>query len=452
MKVTRREALVGLGAALAGSSLATYFGSDDIAAQSMALAKPLNLKITDVKVWSVAVRSTFVKIYTNQGLVGVGQSHFSGKEESVGAAILQLRGQLIGRDPTQIEANWEDLYSGVRWRGGPLTAAVSAVDNASWDILGQALGQPIFKLLGGPIHDKIKAYNGGGGITPESWEATKKAGFKTSRVQWPQGSVTQMIKYVHQLREACGPDHELAIHGQGQSATPDVLQFMRGVEDCNLLFVEEPIQMDDLEDWVHLRAHTTTPIATGERVQTINGFTPYLQRHLIDFAQPDLNACGGLTEARKIAAIAAANRIRLAPHGPAGPVGAFMNLHFDASCTNFYVQEIGGISNISQEYMDLHEGLVPKVSNGYVELPNKPGLGTVLNEQVLAKLPPPSWGTDNGVGTRTGWSTQDWEEGRGARGGTGGRGDAGGGGRGSAGGRGRGGAGSPAPGGGPGRN
>jgi galactonate dehydratase len=426
MKVTRREALGGLVAAIAGSSVATYFGSDDVAAQSMALAKPLNLKITDVKVWMVEVRSTFVKIYTNQGIVGVGQAHFSGKEASVGAAIMELRDQLIGRDPTQIEANWEDLYSGVRWRGGPLTAAVSAVDNAAWDILGQALGQPIYKLLGGPIRDKIKAYNSGGGITPESWEATKKAGFKTSRVGWPQGSVTQMIKHVHQLRDACGPDHELAIHGSGLGATSDVLQFMRGVEDCNLLFVEEPIQMDDLEDWVHLRAHTTTPIATGERVQTINGFTPYLQRHLIDFAQPDLHACGGLTEARKIAAIAAANRIRLAPHGPQGPVGAFMNLHFDATCTNFYVQEIGGISNISQAYMDLHEGLVPKVTNGYVELPDKPGLGTVLNEQVLSKLGPPSWESGNGVGTRTGWSPQDMQEGRGAggrgRGGAGGRG------------------------------
>jgi galactonate dehydratase len=428
MKVTRRQALVGLGAAIAGSSLATYFGSDDIAAQSMALAKPLNLKIADIKVWMVAPRSTFVKIYTNQGIVGVGQAHFSGREASVGAAILQLRDQLIGRDPTQVEANWEDLYSGVRWRGGPLTAAISAVDNASWDILGQALGQPIYKLLGGPIHDKIKAYNGGGGVTPESWEATKKAGFKTSRVQWPQGSVTQLIKYVHQLREACGPDHELAIHGSGVGATADVVQFMHGIEDCNLLFVEEPIQMDDLEDWVHLRAHTTTPIATGERVQTINGFTPYLQRHLIDFAQPDLHACGGLTEARKIAAIAAANRIRMAPHGPQGPVGAFMNLHFDATCPNFYVQEIGGISNISQAYMDLHEGLVPKITNGYVELPNKPGLGTVLNEQVLAKLGPPSWETENGLGLRTGRSAQETEEGRGGagRGGPGrGRGGAG---------------------------
>src|SRR5215207_6391840 len=167
MRMSRRQALGGLVAAVTGTSLASYRGSDDVVAQSMAKAKPLNLRITDLKVFMVAPRTTFVKVYTNQGLTGLGQSHFSGKEETVAAAILQLGEQLIGRDPTAIEANWEDLYEGVRWRGGPLTSALSAVDNASWDILGQALGQPIYKLLGGPVHEKIKVYGGGGGITPE---------------------------------------------------------------------------------------------------------------------------------------------------------------------------------------------------------------------------------------------------------------------------------------------
>ena len=366
MKLTRRQALGGMVATIAGTSFASYLGSDDIVAQSIAKAKPLNLRVTDIKVFMVAPRSTFVKVYTNQGLVGLGQSHFSGKEETVAAAILQLGEQFVGRDPTTIEANWEDFYSGVRWRGGPLTAAISAIDTASWDILGQALGQPIYKLLGGPIHDRIKCYDGGGGITPESWEQTKANGYTVSRVGWPQGSVTRMIKYVHQLREACGQDHELAIHGSGTMATSDVLNFMRGVEDCNLL-VEEPIQMDDIEDWAHLRAHTSTPIATGERVQTINGFAPYLQRHLIDFAQPDIHACGGITEARKIAAIAAANRIRMAPHGPQGPVGAFANMHFDAATPNFYVQETRNYTN--QADMDMHEGNVPQVKGATANCP-----------------------------------------------------------------------------------
>ena len=427
MKLTRRQALGGIVATFAGTSLASYLGADDVVAQAIAKAKPLNLRITDLKVFMVAPRSTFVKVYTDQGLIGLGQSHMSGKEETVAAAIMQLQPLLVGKDPTAIEANWEDLYEGVRWRGGPLTAAISAIDTASWDILGQALGQPIYKILGGPIHDRIKCYDGGGGITPESWEQTKANGYTISRVRWPQGSVTQMIRYVHQLREACGPDHELAIHGSGTMPTPDVVQFMRGVEDCNLLFVEEPLQMDDIEDWAHLRAHTTTPIATGERVQTINGFAPYLQRHLIDFAQPDLHACGGITEARKIAAIAAANRIRIAPHGPQGPVGAFANMHFDAATPNFYVQETRNYTN--QWDMDMHEGMVPQVKGGYCELPDRPGLGTVLNEEVAARRGGPTYQVGNGLGLRTGRSPSEAAAGRlGGR--AGGRGDAPAGGRG----------------------
>src|SRR6266513_1751668 len=153
MKLTRRQALGGLVAAIAGTSVTGYFGTEGAFAQTVAKAKPLNLKITDVKVFNVAPRATFVKIYTNQGLVGLGESHFSGKEETVAAAIMQVKEFLVGKDPTAIEALWEDIYEGPRWRGGPLTAAISAIDIAQWDILGQALGQPIYKLLGGPIHD-----------------------------------------------------------------------------------------------------------------------------------------------------------------------------------------------------------------------------------------------------------------------------------------------------------
>ena len=434
MKITRRQALHGLAATIAGMSTARFIGSDDVVAQAIAKAKPLNIKVTDVRVWTTPPRSTFVKIYTNQqGLIGLGQAHMSGKEPTVAAAILQLREQLIGRDPTAIEANWEDFYEGVRWRGGPLTGAISAVDNACWDILGQALGQPIYKILGGPIHDKVKVYGGGGGITAESWAETKALGYTTSRLQWPQGNVTQWIKHVHQLREACGPDHELAIHGSGVYSTPDVVSFMRGIEDCNLLFVEEPLQMDDIGDWRHLRSHTSTPIATGERVQTLNGFQPYLQEHLIDFAQPDLHACGGLTEGRKIAAIAAANRIRIAPHGPQGPVGAMLNLHFDAATPNFYVQESHLFT--SQQDMDLHEGHFPKFNKGYWELPDTAGLGTVLNEEVAKKLGPSSRGVGDGLGLRTGRTPSEAAAGRAAGAGRGG-GAAGRGGGGAAGGRG----------------
>ena len=180
-----------------------------------------------------------------------------------------------------------------------------------------------------------------------------------------------MIEFTKAMRKAAGPTHEIAIHGQGRLPTSEALQYMRGVEECNLMWVEEPIQMDDIEDWAHLRAHTTTPIATGERLTTKFAFNPYLSRHLIDFAQPDLCACGGITEARKIAAIAEANRIRMAPHGPHGPAGALANFHFDAATPNFYIQETRAYTG--QIDMDLHEGMVPIVKNGFCELARPAG-------------------------------------------------------------------------------
>jgi len=410
MRISRRELLSKIRAGAAGLSLWKLLSPEGLLAQAREAARPLNLKITGLKTFLVAPTVSpgagiFVKIYTNQGLVGLGLATQTSKEVSTAAAIDELQPFLVGRDPTQIETIWEDLYEGPRWRGGPITAAISAVDIALWDILGQALGQPIYKLLGGPIHDKMRVYGGGGGTTPESWAKTKADGYTASRVGWPTGSITEMIAFTKAMRLAAGPKHEIAIHGQGRLPTADALQYMRGVEECNLLWVEEPIQMDDIEDWVHLRAHTSTPIATGERLTTKFAFNPYLSRHLIDFAQPDLCACGGILEARKIAAIAEVNRIRMAPHGPHGPAGALANFHFDAATPNFYIQETRVYTG--QFDMDLHEGLIPIVKNGYCELPNRPGLGTVLNEKVAASRPYQPINRGSGIGLSTGISAAD---------------------------------------------
>lgn len=381
MNVSRRTALSGL------SSLAVVgaLGFSSPAAQAQAKARALNLKITGLKTFLVAPRSIFVKVLTNQGIVGLGVAIQTSKEVATAAAIMENERVLIGRDPTQIEALWQDLYQSPRWRGGPLTAAISALDIAFWDILGQALGQPIYKLLGGPVHDRIKVYASASGRDEAEFDKIKAQGFTTTRVQAPKGTVSEMIATTRRWREAVGTKHELAIHMDGTLTTREAMQYLHGVEDLNLLWVEEPIQMDDIEDWAMLRARTTTPIATGERVLTKWGFAPYLNRHLIDFAQPDLCACGGITETRKIAALAEANRIQIAPHGPHETAGALANFHFDAATLNFYAQEIRDYS--SQFEQDLHGGLIPVVKNGFCELPDRPGLGTVLNEKVALTRP-----------------------------------------------------------------
>src|SRR6187402_400506 len=173
MELSRREWMARCMTTAAGASLAHLFSPEGLLAQAREKAKPLNLKITGLKTFLVAPTVSpgagiFVKVYTSQGIVGLGLATQTSKEVSTEAAINEFAPFLIGRDPTQIEAIWEDLYEGPRWRGGPLTAALSAVDIALWDILGQALGQPIYKLLGGPIRDRIRVYGGTGGITPES--------------------------------------------------------------------------------------------------------------------------------------------------------------------------------------------------------------------------------------------------------------------------------------------
>ncbi len=396
--MTRRESLGSLcGTAAAGpataAAAAALAAPGGVLAQSSDKAKALNLKITGFKTFLVAPGQVYVKVFTNQGLVGLGQGLVTSKEATLASAIMENERLLVGKDPTQIEWIWQAMYQIPRWRGGPiLNAAISAIDIALWDILGQALGQPIYKLLGGEARRRIRCYAGGGADTPESWAKTKAAGFTASRVS-PRGkSITEMIENVKAMRKAAGPTHDIAIHdprtyGYGTFTTPEAVQFCRGVEECNLLFVEEPITIESLDAWAHLRAHTTTPLATGERGTTKYYFAPFCSQQILDYLQPDICSCGGITEMKKIAAMAEAYRIQMAPHNPNPPVGAFATLHVDATMPNFSVQECGAGDYATQFNLDMHDGLVPVIKNGYAELPTRPGLGTVLNEKVAAAHP-----------------------------------------------------------------
>ncbi len=390
--MTRRELLNGFlagagGGAAAVAAISRFVSPEGVFAQATQKAKPLNLKITGFKTFIVAPRDVYVKVYTNQGLVGLGQALATSKESTLAAAIMENERLLVGWDPTQIEKIWQAMYLIPRWRGGPiLNAAISAIDIALWDILGQALGQPIYMLLGGKARDRIRCYGGGGGTTPESWEKTKADGYTCSRVGVRGGSVTEMIEHVKALRKAAGPLHDIAIHMSGTFTTPQALSFMKGVEECNLYFVEEPLPIEDVEEWALLRAHTSTPIAGSELMTSKYQFAPLIARHLVDYVQPDVCSCGGILEMKKIAIAAETYRIQTAPHNPHGPVGAFATFHVDATTPNFGVQETRAPYD-SQYNLDLHDGLVPMVKNGYAELPTRPGLGTTLNETVAAKYP-----------------------------------------------------------------
>ena len=342
----------------------------------------------------------FVKIYTNQGITGLGEGSVTSKEATVAAAIEEHKRYLVGRDPADIEMHWQAMYRWPRWRGGPiLNSAISAVEIALWDILGQALGQPIWKLLGGKARDKVQMYVHAGGNSPaqyaENWLKAKQEGWTGCKADFittqgdtiePVRSVSEGIKNLKAVREAVGPDFRICIDLHGKTTPTMAVDFCRRAEEYSPYFVEEATQIEDLDELAHLRQNTRIPLATGERLFTKYGFAPLCARHLVDYVQPDVVHCGGILEMKKIATIAEAYRIELAPHNPQSDVSTLASLHVDFSTPNFGIQEITHRGN-EQYWKDLFYGGGPTYEQGFALPPDRPGLGIDLDERVAAQRP-----------------------------------------------------------------
>jgi galactonate dehydratase len=375
-------------------------------AQARAKAKPLNLRITDLKTFIVnrggtnAPNYVFVKIYTNQGLTGLGEGSVTSKALTMAAAIEEHKRYLVGRDPADIEMHWQAMFRWPRWRGGPiLNSAISAVEIALWDILGQALGQPIWRLLGGKARDRVQMYVHAGGGSPaqyaENWRKAKEEGWTACKGQFitTQGDVIDPVRSVREgianlkaVREAVGEDFRICIDLHGKATPVMAVDFCRRAETYSPFFVEEATQIEDLDELDHLRKSTRIPLATGERLFTKYGFAEICRRHLVDYIQPDVFHCGGILEMKKIAVIAEAHRIELAPHNPQSDVSTLASLHVDFSTPNFVIQEITHRGN-EQFWTDLFEGAGPVYDKGFALPPDRPGLGVTLNEAVAAKRP-----------------------------------------------------------------
>ena len=374
--------------------------------QAREKAKPLNLKITDLKTFIVnrgganGSNYVFVKLYTNQGLTGLGEGSVTSKEATVAAAIEEHRRYLVGKDPADIEMHWQAMYRWPRWRGGPiLNSAISAVEIALWDILGQSLGQPIWRLLGGRARDRVQMYVHAGGNSPqqyaESWLKAKQEGWTGCKAAFittqgdtidPVRSVSEGIANLKAVRQAVGEDFRICIDLHGKTTPTMAVDFCRRAEEYRPFFVEEATQIEDLDELAHLRASTRIPLATGERLFTKYGFAPLCQRHLVDYVQPDVVHCGGILEMKKIATIAEAYRIELAPHNPQSEVSTLASLHVDFSTPNFAIQEITHRGN-EQYWKDLFYGGGITYDKGFALPPDRPGLGVDLDEKVAAKRP-----------------------------------------------------------------
>jgi galactonate dehydratase len=390
----------------AAAGIAALTAPGSAYAQAREKAKPLNLKVTDLKTFIVnrggdnGVNYVFVKIYTNQGIVGLGEGSVTSKALTMAAAIGEHHRYLVGRDPTDIEMHWQAMYRWPRWRGGPiLNSAISAVEIALWDILGQAVGQPIWRMLGGKARDRVQMYVHAGGNSPqqyaENWLKAKeegwtgcKAGFITTQgdVIEPVRSVREGIANLKAVREAVGEDFRICIDLHGKATPVMAVDFCRRAEQYSPYFVEEATQIEDIEELAELRRQTRIPLATGERLFTKYGFSQICSRHLVNYVQPDVVHCGGILEMKKIATIAEAYRIELAPHNPQSDVSTLASLHVDISTPNFGVQEITHRGK-EQYWLDLFQGGGITYEKGFALPPAYPGLGVGLDEAVAAKRP-----------------------------------------------------------------
>jgi galactonate dehydratase len=390
-----------------------------LGAENTDAAKALNLKITGLKTFVVDTGKdsdenyVFVKIYTNKGIVGLGEGTMTGKERTVAAAIEEHERYLVGKDPTDIEYLWQAMFRGPRYRGGPiLMSAMGAIDVALWDILGQALGVPIWKLLGGRARDRVKAYVKhtlqpidpklkGADAVVARWVGIKKDGWSGSKTTFlhvepngliePAVAIRRGIELLAQLREACGPDFDIHVDLHGQATTPMAVEFCNRAEEYRPFMVEEPTQLEDMNELAHVRAHTRVPLAAGERLTTKYPFAEMCARHLVDYVQPDIVHCGGLTEVKKIGAIAESFRVELTPHNPNSRVCTFASVHLCMSTPCATVLETS--TSELPRWDELFGGTRMEYKDGFALAPHKPGLGIELNEKEAAKYPyaPKPW-------------------------------------------------------------
>ena len=357
------------------------------------------MKITALKTFSVPPRWLFLKIETDEGICGWGEPVIEGRAATVEAAVHELADQLIGRDPGPIEDIWQSLYRGGFYRGGPiLMSAIAGIDQALWDIKGKALGQPVHSLLGGPVRDKMRMYCWIGGDRPadvgrqakevvaKGFTAFKMNGTPELAIVDSHAKIDEAVARVAEAREAVGPDVGIAIDFHGRVHRPMAKVLLREMEPFHPLFVEEPVLPEHLHCLPQIASGLGYPIATGERLHTRFAFRDILEQRMVDILQPDISHCGGLTEARKIAAMAEAYDVAIAPHCPLGPLTLAASLHLDFVAHNAFIQEqsMGIHYNVGNDVLDYLVDPAPlQITDGYLPAMTRPGLGVEINEEFV---------------------------------------------------------------------
>ncbi|MDR1455635.1 MAG: galactonate dehydratase [Tannerella sp.] len=378
------------------------------------------MKVEKLELFKVPPRWLFLKITTDDGFEGWGEPVVEGRADTVEAAVKELSPYVIGRNASQIEDIWQVLYRGGFYRGGPiLSSAISGIDEALWDIKGKATGLPVYDLLGGAVRTRMMVYQWIGGDRPDdvinAAREKQSAGMKaikmngTEDLEWIDSfsKVDDVIARVAGIRDACGRDFGIGIdfHGRVHKTMAKVL--MKELEPFRPMFIEEPVLAENGEYFKMLSELVATPIATGERHYTRWDFKHLFEQGAVDIIQPDPSHAGGISECKKIATMAEAYDIAIAPHCPLGPIAFAACLQLDFNSVNAMIQESSaGIHyNVGADLLDyITNPSVFDFRDGYIEVFNGAGLGVEVNEEKVREMSRtghqwknPVWRTSSGV-------------------------------------------------------
>ncbi|NUU00680.1 galactonate dehydratase [Herbaspirillum robiniae] len=357
------------------------------------------MKITKISTFIVPPRWCFLKIETDEGVVGWGEPIVEGRAHSVAAAVDELADYLVGKDPRNIEDHWTILYRGGFYRGGAIhMSALAGIDQALWDIKGKSLGVPVHQLLGGAVRESIRVYSWIGGDRPADTAAAAKnavaRGFTAVKMNGTEelqfidsyDKVELTLANVQAVREAVGPNIGIGVDFHGRVHKPMAKVLIKELEPYKLMFIEEPVLSENSEALKEIAHLTSTPIALGERLYSRWDFKRILSEGYVDIIQPDVSHAGGITETRKIAAMAEAYDVALALHCPLGPIALASCLQVDAGSYNAFIQEqsLGIHYNESNDLLDyVKDKNVFAYEDGYVKIPQGPGLGIEINEEYV---------------------------------------------------------------------
>ncbi|MEH7415739.1 galactonate dehydratase [Neobacillus drentensis] len=360
------------------------------------------MKITGYELFQVPPRWLFLKIETDEGIVGWGEPVIEGKAATVKAAVEELMTYLIGKDPLRIEDHWNVMYRGGFYRGGPiLMSAIAGIDQALWDIKGKFYNAPVFQLLGGACRDSIKVYSWIGGDRPSDtakmaldcvergFQAVKMNGTEELQYIDSYDKVERVIENVAAIREAVGKHIGIGIDFHGRVHKPMAKVLVKELEQFRPMFIEEPVLPENNEALKEIASLTSTPIATGERMFSRWDFKSLLAGGYVDIIQPDLSHAGGITECKKIISMAEAYDVAAAPHCPLGPIALAACLQVDATAHNAFIQEqsLGIHYNQGNDLLDyIVDPSVFHYENGYVKIPQGPGLGIEVNEEKVREM------------------------------------------------------------------